>query len=243
VSFSRVHPDAIRILGDVFERQIPRLAIEPDEKKRSAAVEGLKHLVQHLCLHYWYGKIDLSDGSIMKKMLDTAHAKHLSEAVNFIGFRLYKADENKLEIADEELRRLADLWVYVVAIVKKDDSKKEALEDFGTWFASGKFDDGWSLDQLLEALELAGSVDLDFAVLERLKKLAATHPAKTVGIIDAMVDGAARDRWAIGTWRDNAVSILKTAYSSNDPVTKQAVKALANKLVDKGYEEYRSVTK
>lgn len=243
VSFSRVHPDAIRILGDVFERQIPRLTIEPDEKKRSAAVEGLRHLVQHLCLHYWYGKIDLNDGSIMKMMLDTAHPKHLSEAVNFIGFRLYKADENKLEISDEELKRLAELWEYVVALVKKDDSKKEALEDFGTWFASGKFDDDWSLDQLLDALKLAGSVDLDFAVLERLEKLVATHPAKAVSIIDAMVDGATRDRWAIGTWRDNAVSILRTAYSSTDPATKQAAKALANKLVDRGYEEYRNVTK
>src|SRR5690606_37804435 len=122
-----------------------------------------------------------------------------SEAINFIGFRLYKADQNGLEVTDEELTRLAALWEYVVALVKKDDSKKEALEDFGTWFASGKFDDDWSLDQLLEALKLAGSVDLDFAVLERLEKLVATHPAKAVGIIDAMVDGATRDRWAIGT--------------------------------------------
>ena len=243
VTFSRVHPDAIRILGDVFERQIPRLTIEPDEKKRSAAVEGLKHLVHHLCLHYWYGKIDLSDRSIIKKMLDTAHTKHLSEAINFIGFRLYKADENKLEISDEELKRLAELWEYVVALVKEDDSKKEALEDFGTWFASGKFDDDWSLDQLIEALKLAGSVDLDFAVLERLEKLVAVHPAKAVNIIDAMVDGATRDRWAIGIWCDNAVSILKTAYNSTDPATKQAAEVLANKLVNKGYEEYRNVTK
>jgi len=243
VSFSRVHPDAIEILGDVFERQIPRLAVEPDEKKNGVNTEGLKHLVQHLSLHYWYGQIDLSNISIMKKMLDTAHVKHLSEAINFIGFRLYKADENNLDITDQELKRLADLWEYVVTLAKKDPSKQEALEDFGTWFASGKFNDDWSLDQLLKALRLAGSVDLDFAVLERLEKLVAANPAKAVGIIDAMVDGSTRDRWAIGTWRDNAVAILKTAYSSTDTSTKQAAKALANKLVNKGYEEYRIVTK
>jgi hypothetical protein len=244
VSFSRVHPDAIRILGDVFERQIPRLAAEPDKKKRSGvAAEGLKHLVQHLSLHYWYGQIDLSNGSIMKKMLDTAHTKHLSEVINFIGFRLYKADENKLEVTAKELKRLSDLWEYVVKLAKKDSSKKEALEEFGTWFASGKFNDDWSLDQLLEALRIAGSVNLDFAVLERLEKLVATRPAKAVSIIDAMVDGATRDRWAIGTWRDNAVSILKAAYNSDNTTTKQAAMTLANKLVNKGYEEYRSVTK
>lgn len=243
VSFSRVHPDAIKILGDVFERQISRLATEPDEKRNNITTEGLRHLVQHLSLHYWYGQLDLSDGSIMKKMLDKAHAKHLSEAINFIGFRLYKANQNGLEVTDEELTRLAVLWEYVVALVKKEDSKKEALEDFGAWFASGKFDDDWSLDQLLEALKLVGSVDLDFAVLERLEKLVATHPTKAVDIIDAMVDGATRDRWAIGTWRDNAVSILKAAYNSDNTTTKQAAKALANKLVNKGYEEYRDVTK
>jgi len=242
-SFSRVHPDAVEIMGDVFERQIPRLAVEPDDKKRRISAEGLKHLVQHLSLHYWYGHLDLSNGSIMKKMLDKAHVKYLSEVINFIGFRLYKASENKLEITDEELQRLIELWEYVIELVKKDQSKKEALEEFGTWFASAKFSDDWSLDQLLLAVKMAGSVDLDFAVLERLEKLVADHPAKAVAIIDAMVDGATRDRWAIGTWRDNAVSILKTAYASKDAATKQAAKVLANKLVNKGYEEYRVVTK
>lgn len=242
-NFSRVHPDAVKILGDVFERQIPRLSVEPDEKKRGITTERLKHLVQHLSLHYWYGQLSLDDGSIMKSMIDTANPKHLSEMINFIGFRLYKADENKLEIKQEEMKRLVDLWQYVLEMVKKDTSKKEALEEFGTWFASGKLDDDWSLDQLLEALKLAGSVDLDFAVLERLEKLVDSHPAKAVAIIDAMVDGATRDRWAIGTWRDNAVSILKTTYGSEDATIKQAAKTLANKLVNKGYEEYRVVTK
>jgi hypothetical protein len=243
VSFSRVHPDAIKILGDVFERQVPRLAAEPDEKKNNITTEGLKHFVQHLSLHYWYGQLDLSDSSIMKKMLNKAHNKYLSEAINFIGFRLYKADHDGLEVTDEELTRLIALWEYVVAMVSKNGSKKEVLEEFGTWFASGKFDDDWSLDQLLAALKLAGSVNLDFAVLERLEKLVEAQPLKAVGIIDAMVDGATRDRWAIGTWRDNAVLILKTAYNSTDVSAKQAAKALANKLVNKGYEEYRNVTK
>jgi hypothetical protein len=241
-SYSSVHPDAVNILGSVYERQLPRLAVEPpDEKKRGIAREGLKHLVQHLSLHYWYGTIDLSDNSMMKKLLDTAHPKYLAEVINFIGFRLYKADKSEREVIDEELKRLAELWEYVVALIKKDGSKKEALEDFGTWFASGKFGDDWSLDQLLEALKIAGSVDLDFAVLERLEKLVTTHPAKAVGIIDAMVDGATRDRWAIGSWRDNAVSILTTAGQSDNEAIKQSVRNLANKLVRKGYEEYRNV--
>lgn len=243
VSFSKVHPDAVKILGDVFERQIPRLEATPDENNNSLTADGLKHLVQHLCLHYWYGQIDLSEGSIIKKALDAAHAKHLSEAINFIGFRLYKAEKNKLEITPDELQRLVHLWEYVVTLAKVDDSKKEALEDFGTWFASGKFDDNWSLDQLLEALKIAGSVDLDFAVLERLKTLVVDHPSKAVDVIDAMVDGATRDRWAIGTWRDNAVSILKIAYNSTDTATKQAARALANKLVNQGYMEYRQITR
>ena len=241
-SYNSVAPDAIEILGDVYERQLPRLATEPpDEKKRGIAREGLRHLVQHLSLHYWYGALDLSDGSLMKTFVDTAHPKYLAESMNFIGFRLYKAEEREREVTDEERERLMALWQYVVELIKKDGSKKEALEDFGTWFASGKFDDDWSLDRLLEALKIAGSVDLDFAVLERLEKIVATHPKKAVEIINAMVDGATRDRWAIGNWRDNAMSILTTAGQSNDEDIKQAVRDLANKLVRKGYEEYRNV--
>lgn len=241
-TYSSVAPDALDILGDVFRRQLPRLTVEPpDEKKRGIGREGLKRLVQHLCLHYWYGALDLSDGSMMKELLDTAHPKYLAEAINFIGFRLYKSEKKSVDITDEALVRLKELWGYVVVLVKKDDSKKEALEDFGTWFASGKFEDDWSLDQLLEALKIAGSVDLDFAVLERLEKLVASHPAKAVGVVNAMVDGATRDRWAIGSWRDNAVAILTTAGQSDDDAIKQSVRNLANKLVRKGYEEYRNV--
>lgn len=240
--YSSVALDAMEILGDVYRQQLPRLTIQPpDEKKRSTAREGLRHLVQHLSLHYWYGQTDLSEGSIMRELLNTAHPKYLAEAVNFIGFRLYKADEREREVTDEELTRLASLWDSVVEVVKADNSKKEALEDFGAWFASGKFDDDWSLDRLLEALKIAGSVDLDFAVLERLEKLVTAHSAKAVGIINAMVDGATRDRWAIGSWRDNAMSILKTAGQSSDTNIKQSVRDLANKLVSKGYEEYRKV--
>lgn len=242
-SYSRVHPDAINIMSDVFKRQIPRLAVAPDEKKRGIADEGLKHLVQHLCLHYWYGDINLSDKSIMKELLDIAHPKYLAEVINFIGFRLYKADENKLDISDAELKRLMKLWYYVVALVREDTIKKEALEDFGTWFASGKFDDNWSLDQLLEALKLAGSVDLDFAVLARLEKLAASNLSKVVNIINAMVDGTTRDRWAIGTWFNNTISILKTAHQSDDESIKQVATNLADKLLRMGYEGYRDVTK
>jgi hypothetical protein len=242
-SYSRVHPDAIELLGSVFERQIPRLASKPDEKKRGIALEGLKHLVQHLSLHYWYGHIDLAADSLMTQMLEASHTKYLSEIINFIGFRLYKADENKLKITKQELSRLSSLWGYMVALTEKDDSKKEALADFGTWFASGKFNDDWSLDQLIVAIKIAGSIDLDFAVLKRLEKLAEAHSAKAVTVIDSMVDGAARDRWSIGTWRDNAVSILSTAYHSTNESTKRAASTLANKLVNMGYTEYRSVIK
>jgi uncharacterized protein YdaT len=77
--------------------------------------------------------------------------------------------------------------------------------------------------------------------LERLEKIVATHPKKAVKIINAMVDGATRDRWAIGNWRDNAISILTTAGQSDDEDIKQTVRDLANKLVRKGYEEYRNV--
>lgn len=237
VLFNRVHEEAFKILGTVFKRQLPRLAmpITDDGKRRH---EGLKHLVQHLALHYWYGDMDLTDSSMMSTLLSMASAGYIKELTNFIGFRLYKSKD--IEINEAQIAKLAELWSAVVELTKKDDTKVEALEEFGTWFASGKFEPKWALDQLLYVAQKTDKIHLDFAVLEYLEKLVDKYPTESIKALSAMVDSS-RERWAIGSWSEHATAIIRTAYGSNDTSVKELARALANKLVAKGYPEYRTI--
>ncbi|HEY1085264.1 MAG TPA: hypothetical protein VGE34_00875 [Candidatus Saccharimonadales bacterium] len=239
VMFNRVHEDALRILGNVFKRQLPRLAAPPDDKTK-ARHDGLKSFTQHLALHYWYTDMDVSKNSMMTTLLKTADKTYIKELANFIGFRLYKSKGEKTEEA--HIKKLSELWEAIVDLTKKDDSKLEALEEFGTWFASGKFDPKWSLEQLTYVSSKAGKIHLDFAALEYMEKLVERYPMESLKALSAMVDGA-KERWAVSSWNKNATAIIKNAYTSSDDTVKQLAIDLANKLVAKGYTEYRNVVK
>lgn len=237
VRFNRVHADELEILGDVFEKQLPRLVMPPvdDGKSRHDAMENF---VQRLALHYMYHTLDLSNQSLMSTLLSTADVKYIKELANFIGFRLYKKEGD--EPTDKELSKLKELWEAIVKLTQEDVSKTEALEEVGTWFASGKFDPEWSLNQLTYAASKVDDIHLDFAALERLETLSAEYPAESIKALSNMVDNA-KERWAVSSWSKNATTIIQTAYTSSDEAIKESAKSLANKLVARGYIEYRNI--
>lgn len=235
--FNRAHPEALKILGGVFKRQILRLATMPIDDGK-AHYEGLKHFVQHMALHYLHTDMDLSKGSMMSTLLNTANVEYIKELANFVGFRLYK---NKDVARDEvQIQKLIDLWYMIVKLTQEDGAKVEALKEFGAWFASRKFDPKWALSQLTYAAQRTDGVHLDFAVLSYLESLAKQYPAESVAALAAMVDGS-KERWAVESWNENATVIIKTAYQSNDMDVKTSAKALANKLVAMGYTDYRRI--
>jgi hypothetical protein len=237
VMFNRVHEDALEILGEVFKKQLPRLATAPSDDGKSRH-DALENFVQHLALHYWYTAMDLSEGSLISELLRTADKKYVKELTNFIGFRLYKSKEAKID--DEQIKKLMALWEAVVELTKNDETKAEALEEFGTWFASGRFDPEWSLEQLTYAAAKAGDIHLDFAALEYMETLAQQYPAECIKALSAMVDGT-RERWSVSSWSKNATAIIQAAYSTGNDEIKQSAVTLANKLVAKGHTEYRDI--
>ena len=235
--FNRVHEEALAILGTVFRQQLSRLSAPPSEGGK-AHHDGLKNFVQHLALHYWYSSLDLSDSSMMSILLKTADKKYVRELANFIGFRLYKSQATKTD--DAEINKLVELWEAIVQVTKDNDTKIEVLEEFGTWFSSGKFDPVWSLEQLTYAALKAGNIHLDFAALEYIETLAEKYPEESIKALSAMVDGT-KERWAVSTWSKSATAIMQTAYKSDSDKAKTDAMALANKLVAKDYTEYRNV--
>lgn len=237
--FSRVYPDELDVLGDILNKQLPRLKTAPLENGQNNRGDVLDNFVQRIALLYWHFSLDLSEGSLMRNLLDTADAKYIKELTNFIGFRLYKKETKTTQ---RELNKLIRLWTEVVKIAENDPTKTIALEEFGTWFASEKFDTKWSLEQLAYSATKAKQIHLDFAALERMEKIVGDYPAESIEALNAMIDGA-RERWAIDSWSSHTKAILQSAMSSKDNTVKEAAKAVANKLIAKGYLEYREIIK
>ena len=73
-----------------------------------------------------------------------------------------------------------------------------------------------------------------------METLAEKYPTESLKALSAMVDGT-KERWSVSSWSKNATAIIQTAYNSSDNSVKRLATALANKLVAKGYTEYRNI--
>jgi len=61
----------------------------------------------------------------------------------------------------------------------------------GGWFVSGRLSPTWSIDQLVDALELTGGrIEAQGAVLEKLLDLAGASPGRAADAVALWVDGA-----------------------------------------------------
>jgi hypothetical protein len=96
--------------------------------------------------------------------------------LTFLGRYLWTTRE---EIPSGILDRLRDLWVGRVAAARATGDDAEIIP-FGWRFASGKFEDAWSLMQLKEALALSRWVEPDEMVIERLAAVANAVPLVAV---------------------------------------------------------------
>jgi hypothetical protein len=137
------------------------------------------------------------------------------------------------------IERLQRLWEFRLKdVLAKPSQGTEELEEFGSWFSSGAFEDEWALNNLQKVLRVTHLASPDFMVLEKLSEIAEEFPLKTIECLKELIAGA-RERWSITSWRDEAFKIIKTAYNSNNSEAKKLAEEQANLLVAKGYHNYR----
>jgi hypothetical protein len=67
--------------------------------------------------------------------------------------------------------------------------RAEELEEYGWWFVSGKFDDGWSIAKLLEILQIVGWVVPDHLVVERLAEMSQAKPLECFECLTMLING------------------------------------------------------
>lgn len=116
----------------------------------------------------------------------------------FVGRSLMPARNDGQKDAERDDRvpldviaRFKALWESRVASATFSDEAPA----FGWWFASGRFDDAWSLAELLRAARTARSIDGLMFGADRFRRLSESMPVEAAQFVYALVCGHERQSW------------------------------------------------
>jgi hypothetical protein len=238
ITFCPPYDEVFDLLRNLYRQAIMRLNPNSREPRQSGTDE---RLAEHLMVFYWRGKIKM-DGldDVLTLFFERADDQLRGHALDSIGRGLYNT-EGQMEKAIVD--RLKALWLRRLTAARaatETDSYLSEIASFGWWFASGKFEDDWSIEQLRNALELVGKIEPDHLVIKRLATLSHTMPTPVLRCLDLMVAGA-REGWRMHAWSDEMRVILSSALKSGDEEARRLATDLINRLSAQGNLEFRSL--
>jgi hypothetical protein len=200
-----------------------------------------EHLVEHLMAYYWRGKLAMKDPQDLISMFFANAPDHLcGHALEFVGRCLRNTNG---AVPREMLERLRTLWLSRLSTIR--DSKTPALhvaelDAFGWWFASGKFEDQWAVEQLKEALTLSPHSRIAWLVIDRLKELVQAMSVPALECLDLIIE---RDMGglAIIASRDDIRSLLATALGIPNKRIQEIAIVIINHLCARGHLDFRDL--
>jgi len=238
ILFCSPYDSILDLLYEEYERAIKMLSITSEKKKLQRNPK--ERLAEHLMSYYWRGKLNLDDPeNLIAKFFEKAPGSLRAHAIEFMGRSLYNTKE---EIEPETLDRFQRLWEQRISKIHSEDAKEASIETstFGWWFASGKFDDSWSIMQLKEVLSITDKIDPNHLVVERLAFLVETMPLASVECLRKLVESDKKG-WHIEGWRKHAESILTAAIKSDDAKAREASIDLIHLLGAREFRGFRDL--
>jgi hypothetical protein len=142
-------------------------------------------------------------------------------------------------------RVLQELWEYRLEStqsIPRPDGYQSEIAAFGWWFVSEKFDDHWAVEQLLQALRLAGKVDPDHWVIERLAELVRIMSIQVLDCLQLIIEGDSQ-RWTTFGSREEIRKIISDALKSGDSAASKRARGLVNVLAARGHVEFMDLLK
>ena len=235
ITFCPAYDDAVTLLTDYYERNVDRL--EPD---KPPAPSGNKpdpdeHLGEHLMVRYYRSQLPLGEG-LIPRFFERAPAHACAHAMEYVGRILYttKAPANTLI-----RERLVSLWTARRReVMAAPEEHRDELASFGWWFAAGKLDSAWELNELRDVLNAIHAISLDHQVIERLAKLASQHAPLAVECLRAFL-ATERQYWTILGAEKHVRATLAAALQDN--LACRGATALIHELGAMGYTKFRDL--
>lgn len=231
VIFSQVYNDAVDLLQEEYVRAAAGVG-EMAPKRRDPA-DPADHLAEHLMVLYWRGRIE-RDGPELSQFYANSSDDVCGHAMWFVG-RVFANGEE--EPPAEIIARLKGMWDRRMDLLRTEPERhRKEIEQFGSWFASGRFGDEWSLVNLQESLRLVGSAEPDSLVMAQLVKWTPLRPTEVLVCVRLMVEGA-DELWKIEAWRGEIREIVSIAVQAGGPARDTAA-VLVNVLAARGHLEF-----
>ena len=219
--------DLCELLSDQYRLAVDRLGVSSGEsaERRDA------RLGHHLISRYWSGEITFDSGD---QFIDHFYQR-VSTAVHeqmtqYIGWNLLKPE---LDTDQAVLLRLTRLWDERLAAASPSADRGELVR-FGEWFASGRFDDDWSLRQLARVITLTSDVKPDILVLRRLAEIAPARTQLCLDIVNDWVKRLPDDAWLLSAREEYLRRILQVGLAHPDASTSALAREIVNCAARRG---------
>jgi hypothetical protein len=236
ISFCKPYNDVLPVLRDEYARAVERIGtVTTDVPPLESADE---RLASHLMTFYGRGELTLGGAdSLISRFFTKAPDSLRGNAIGFIGRSLLSTEG---EVDSGVLQRFTTLWEWrmeVTSAADSPESHREELSAFGWWFASGKFDDTWAIEQLHRVLEMVGRVEPDHKVAETLATLAGDKPLLATQCLHLMIEGD-KEGWRVHMWKDEAKAILSTALASSGKKARDLAEDVVHRLGARQFLEF-----
>ena len=237
-----VYDDVFTILKERYAEAIKHIGdIEDAERDR--------RLAMHLMNQYTHGKIGLSD-SLLNSFWEYAPSKIRGHALHSVGQSLAREGDSeddspeRKESIDKFTDRCKSLWESRWKIIESSADKnpyKEEAAAFDQWFGSGLFNDKWSLQQYLQALEVFDKEPYGIA-MEQLQRTIKTEPTLTMELLSKIVLGN-RSEWFVSLYHQPIVEILSAALDSEKDDARDRAENLISQLAARGNTSFHDIFK
>lgn len=193
----------------------------------------------HFMQYYACKALELDD-PLLTSFFAKASPALQAQTLGDVGWHLGQEDAEDPDAGVQ--KRLMDLWEHRVKKgLEKTNAFREEMGAFGWWFASNKFPEDWSIQQLMMVLEKFRTIHHDFAVVKRLAELAPKYPYETVRALGIIFEED-KDGWAIHGWDDAPQVIIGEALKGDDKSREEA-DHVVNTLVARGHRKFRDLLK
>ncbi|GAA3250747.1 hypothetical protein GCM10010532_097590 [Dactylosporangium siamense] len=212
------------LLPDVYQTMVRR----PAKSNHDRDWDPYFLLGCHLVLFLREGTLSL-DGQ--DQLLRTFYSQASADTADRIMFTT-STTLDRPEIPETEIQALTAWWDFRVAKLKGTGTAGE-LAHFGRWFASEKFDVKWSFAQLVIALQRAGTVDSESAVLERLAGLADSHPSDCLSVLEELITPNT-EGWRLSASQKHLETVLRHGTAGDEVDYKRSQRLISRLALHHG---------
>ena len=237
ILFREPYDNVLDAMINVYKEAVERIGGVSTDHRHTSHVED--HLAQHLMAFYWRGKLALEgEDRILSIFFERASDELRGVALEFIGRSLKHTAE---PIESSIAQRIVSLWQWRLGQGQKNPALHKAeMANFGWWFASGKLDEAWAMQNLVTVLKLAGRVEPDFLVMERLADVADDMTQEVLSCVRMMIESD-KNGWDIPGWEKELRHILGVAMNSGILELQRAASTMINRLGERGYLNFRDL--